>query len=171
MARIRGLLLTIPVLLAACECIPAYQEQFVTGINRQYYADSVAGPTDPAIQFTFETESGLVGRGGGRRNCVGRKMILEIKRKTWVVADSCRITCDKDLPGTKAGGNLIGNPYVEINYIKERPDTTALQSISFLSWWSVPNWRVMPDTATLTFRFKLNNGVQVERQQGIRFMP
>ena len=171
MARIRGLLLTIPVLLAACECIPAYQEQFVTGINRQYYADSVAGITEPGIQFTYETEIGSVYHEGGKKPCTRRKLSLQIRRKTWVLADSCKVTCDKDLPGTKAGGNLIGNPFVDVVYIKDRMDTSALQTVSFQSWWSVPDWRKMPDTATLTFRFRLNNGVQVERRHGIRFMP
>lgn len=164
-------MLTAPILLAACSCPPDYQEQFVSGINNEYFADSVAGITEPGIQFTYNVEHGFHYREGSRRFCLGRKMAFKINRKTWVLADSCKVTCDKDLPGTKAGYNLIGNPYVEVIYNKDRMDTSSLNSITFLSWWSVPNWRVMPDTATLTFRFRLNNGVKVEKLQGIRFMP
>lgn len=166
-----GILTLTMVMLQACECPPRMDEQFVSDLRPVYFADSVAEFTNPLIQFTYEVETGNVPAGANRKPCFRRELSLGIRRKTWVLADSCIITCDRDLPGTPAGKDLSDNRYVEVVKTRDRMDTTALSTISFQSWWTVPDWGQMPDTATLKFRFRLNNGLVFVKERGIRFSP
>jgi hypothetical protein len=74
------------------------------------------------------------------------------------------------LPGTLAGENLEGNPYVEISKIDNHPiNEKQLRVYSFASNWMVPSWQGMPDSAELTFRFKLNNGAELTEKRKVWF--
>jgi hypothetical protein len=48
-------------------------------------------------------------------------------------------------------------------------DKQQLRTYSFQSNWTVPSWNSMPDTAVLTFRFKLNTGEVIIRKNTIVF--
>lgn len=160
----------ILVFATGCICDGPVSTQFVSGINQVYFADSVANPVEPIIQFTYEVENGNESSVVKKTGCIGYRKDLAIRVRSFVLADSTKVTCNKDLPGTPAGTSLEGNPYVEIVKITNDPiDKQQLRTYSFQSNWTVPSWKSMPDTAALTFRFKLNTGEVIIRKNTIVF--
>ncbi|MEY4003278.1 MAG: hypothetical protein RIT07_1320 [Bacteroidota bacterium] len=157
----------VGVTLSGCICDGPTSVRFVSGINQVYFADSVANIVEPVIQFTENSET----KSSKRLGCIGNKKELGISIRTLVLSDSVIVTCNKDLPGTPAGENLEGNPYVEVIKIKNAAnDDKQLRTYSFTSNWTVPTWKSMPDTAILAFRFKLNNGEIINKRNTIVFV-
>ena len=157
--------------LSGCSCDGPTSVRFVSGINQVYFADSVANIVEPVIQFTYEVEENSETKSSKRLGCIGNKKELGISIRTFVLSDSVIVTCNKDLPGTPAGENLEGNPYVEVIKIKNAAnDDKQLRTYSFTSNWTVPTWKSMPDTAILAFRFKLNNGEIINKRNTIVFV-
>jgi hypothetical protein len=160
----------ILVFATGCICDGPVSTQFVSGINQVYFADSVANLVEPIIQFTYEVETGNESKPGKKTGCIGYRKELGISYRSFVLSDSVKVTCNKDLPGTPAGVSLEGNPYIEIVKITNDPiDKQQLRTYSFQSNWTVPSWKSMPDTAALTFRFKLSTGEVVVRKNTIVF--
>ena len=158
------------VFLSGCICDGPASVQFVSGINQVYFADSIANLVEPVIQFTYEVENNREAKSRKKAGCIGRRKELGISIRTFVVSDSVKVTCNKDLPGTPAGENLEGNAYVEVLKIKNAPDEDEqLKTFSFISNWTVPSWKSMPDTAILTFQFKLNTGEVITKHNTIVF--
>jgi hypothetical protein len=158
-------------LLSGCICDGPASIQFVSGINQVYFADSIASINESVIQFTYEVENNSERKSRKKPGCIGQRKDLRISISSIVLSDSVRVTCNKDLPGTPAGENLEGNPYVEIIKIKNAPNNEEqLRTYSFISNWTVASWQSMPDTADLTFRFKLNTGEIITKRNTIVFV-
>ena len=159
------------VFVSGCICDGPVSTQFVSGINQVYFADSVANVVEPIIQFTYDVETGNESISGKKAGCIGYRKELAIHIHSFVLADSVKVTCNKDLPGTPAGASLEGNPYIEIVKITDDPiDEKQLRVYSFQSNWTVPSWKNMPHTAELTFRFKLNNGEYITKRNTVVFV-
>lgn len=158
------------VFLNGCVCDGPVTTQFVSGINQVYFADSVANLVEPIIQFTYEVENGRQSSMVKKTGCIGYRKELRMIYHSFVLSDSVKVTCNKDLPGTPAGVSLEGNPYVDIVKITNDPtDEQQLRTYSFQSNWTVPSWKSMPDTAALTFHFKLSTGEVIIRKNTIVF--
>lgn len=158
-------------LLSGCICDGPASIQFVSGINQVYFADSIASINESVIQFTYEVENNSERKSRKKPGCIGYRKDLRISIRSFVLSDSVRVTCNKDLPGTPAGENLEGNPYVEVVKIKNAPDDDEqLRTYSFISNWTVSTWKSMPDTAILTFRFKLNTGDNITKHNKVVFI-
>lgn len=158
------------VIVTGCVCDGPVSKQIVKRINQVYFADSVAYLVEPIIQFTYEVESDFTSSSAKKTGCIGYRKDLAIQIHSFVLADSVKVTCNKDLPGTQAGASLEGNPYTEIVKITNDPfDENQLRTFSFQSNWTVPSWKSMPDSAQLTFRFKLNTGEVITRKNSIVF--
>jgi hypothetical protein len=158
-------------LLSGCICDGPASIQFVSGINQVYFADSIASINESVIQFTYEVENNSERKSRKKPGCIGQRKDLRISIRSFVLSDSVRVTCNKDLPGTPAGENLEGNPYVEVVKIKNAPDDDEqLRTYSFISNWTVSTWKSMPDTAILTFRFKLNTGDNITKHNKVVFI-
>lgn len=158
-------------LLSGCICDGPASIQFVTGINQVYFADSIANINESVIQFTYEVENNSERNSRKKSGCIGYRKELEFSVRTFVHSDSVKVTCNKDLPGTPAGINLEGNPFVEVIKIKNAPNNEEqLRTYSFISNWTVASWQSMPDTAELTFRFKLNTGEIITKKNKIVFV-
>lgn len=163
-------ILAFGVLVSSCICDGPVSEQFVSGINQAYFADSVANVVDPVIQFTYEVVTGNESKPGKKTGCIGYRKKLGISYRSFVLSDSVKVTCNKDLPGTPAGESLEGNPYIELVKITDDPiDEHQLRTFSFQSNWTVPSWKSMPDSAELTFHFKLNTGATITKKNSIVF--
>lgn len=159
------------ILATGCICDGPVSEQFVSGINQVYFADSVANVVEPIIQFTYEVQTAWESKSTKKTGCMGYTKELAISYRSFVLYDSVKVTCNKDLPGTPAGASLEGNPYIEIVKITNDPiDKHQLRTYSFQSNWTVPSWQSMPDTAVLTFRFKLNTGAVITKKNTIVFL-
>ncbi|MEK0421002.1 MAG: hypothetical protein EBV15_06080 [Bacteroidetes bacterium] len=157
--------------LSGCICDGPTSVQFVSGINQVYFADSIANIVEPVIQFTYEVEYNSETKSSKKPGCIGYRKDLGISIRTFVLTDSVKVTCNKDLPGTPAGENLEGNPYVEVSKIENDPiNEKQLRVYSFASNWTVPSWQSMPDSAELTFHFKLNNGEIITKRNTIVFV-
>ncbi|MFN4914227.1 MAG: hypothetical protein ACK5FT_02805 [Sphingomonadales bacterium] len=162
--------IALGVFASGCICDGPVSTQFVSGINQVYFADSVAYVVEPIIQFTYEVVTGNESKPGKKTGCIGYRKELGISYRSFVLSDSVKVTCNKDLPGTPAGVSLEGNPYIEIVKITNDPiDKQQLRTYSFQSNWTVPSWKSMPDTAVLTFRFKLSTGEVIVRKNTIVF--
>jgi hypothetical protein len=163
--------LAFGVFISGCICDGPVSEQFVSGINQVYFADSVANVVEPIIQFTYEVETAWESKSTKKTGCMGYTKEQAISYRSFVLSDSVKVTCNKDLPGTPAGASLEGNPYIEIVKITHEPiDKQQLRTYSFQSNWTVPSWLSMPDTAELTFRFKLNNGEFITKRNTVVFL-
>jgi hypothetical protein len=159
------------IFLSGCICDSPVSTQFVSGIHQVYFADSVANIAEPVIQFTYEVNNENGAHSSKKAGCFGQRKDLRISISSFVLSDSVRVTCNKDLPGTPAGENLEGNPYVEVVKIKNAPDDDEqLRTYSFISNWTVSTWKSMPDTAILTFRFKLNTGDNITKHNKVVFI-
>jgi hypothetical protein len=143
--------------------------QFVSGINQVYFADSVANVVEPIIQFTYEVETGNESNSGKKTGCMGYRKELGISIRSFVLADSVKVTCNRDLPGTPAGHGLEGNPHVLVVKTTNPAYVNHLRGLSFQSNWTVSSWQSMPDTAVITFHFKLNTGEVITKQNSILF--
>ena len=153
-----------------CICDGPVSMQFVSGINQVYFADSVAYVVDPVIQFTYEVESSSESQKPKNSVCIGSRKEQALRIQSFVLADSVKVTCNKDLPGTPAGKTLEDNPYVEVIKITDQfAEENHLKTYSFQSNWTVPSWKSMPDTAELTFHFKLNTGATTTKKNTIVF--
>ena len=156
--------------VTGCICDGPVGMQFVSGINQAYFADSVAYVVEPIIQFTYEVKTGSESKSSKKTGCMGYRKELAISYRSFVLSDSVKVTCNKDLPGTSAGTSLEGNPYIEIMKITNDPiDKQQLRTYSFQSNWTVPSWKSMPDTAELIFHFKLNTGEVITKKNTIVF--
>lgn len=161
---------SLAVFVNGCVCDGPVSTQYVGGVNQVYFADSVANIVEPVIQFTYEVETNFTSSPAKKTGCIGYRKDLAIHIHSFVLADSVKVTCNKDLPGTPAGASLEGNPYIELVKITDDPiDEHQLRTFSFLSNWTVPSWKSMPDSAELTFRFKLNTGEVITRKHSIVF--
>lgn len=161
---------TFGIFLTGCICDGPTRVDFVSGMKQVYFADSVANIVDPVIQFTYEVEYNGETISDKKLGCIGYRKELGIIMRTFVFTDSVKVTCNKNLPGTLAGENLEGNPYVEISKIDNHPiNEKQLRVYSFASNWMVPSWQGMPDSAELTFRFKLNNGAELTEKRRVWF--
>jgi hypothetical protein len=172
MIRSASIFLGILVLLfTACECPATRRMGYVQDVRRDYFADSIASVADRMIQFTFVVDEGWIDDNRQKNNCLKRDLALSKGLKTWVMADSVKVICTRNLPYSPAGTNLIGNPYVDLVLINDPAYTGKLRTLSFQSNWTVPNWKSsVPDTATLRFLFKLNTGAVITREQHIEFI-
>lgn len=153
-----------------CICDGPVSTQFVSGINQVYFADSVANLVEPIIQFTYEVDNGHQSSMVKKTGCIGYRKRLRMIYHSFVLSDSVKVTCNKDLPGTPAGKTLEDNPYVEVIKITDQfTEEQHLKTYSFQSNWTVPSWKNMPDTAELTFHFKLNTGATITKKNTIVF--
>ena len=161
----------VGVALSGCICDGPTSVVFVSGINQVYFADSIANIVEPVIQFTYEVEYNSETKSSKKPGCIGYRKDLEISLRNFVLTDSVKVTCNKNLPGTPAGENLESNPYVEVIKIKNAPNNDEqLRAYSFISNWTVPSWQSMPDSAELIFRFKLNTGEIITKRNTIVFV-
>ena len=163
-------ILAIGVFISGCICDGPALMLFVSRINQVYFADSVAYVVDPVIQFTYEVESSSESQKPKESVCIGSRKEQALRIQSFVLADSVKVTCNKDLPGTPAGKTLEDNPYVEVIKITDQfAEEQHLKTYSFQSNWTVPSWKSMPDTAELTFHFKLNTGATTNKKNTIVF--
>ncbi len=152
----------------ACKGPQTRELLYVNGI-KQVSGDSIAGNEDKVIQFIFEPDYNSLSRLPKKEYCAKRDLVLGIDVGSWIVADSIKVYCDKNLPKTKAGENLIGNPFVKLKLATEHLGKTALAQINFYSKWNVANRLDLPDSAVFTFVFKLNNGAELTEKRRVWF--
>lgn len=160
----------LSILLTSCECPDRVDSRYADGLTKRPGNDTIASSDNPALDIGLEVSNKTI-KQEPRKNGLPckRNLILGIDMKTWYIADSTRITCDKDLPGIKAGLPISNSLNTFIQLQADPAWKQALEYCRFRAHWNAAEWNSLPDSATLTFTFLTNQSEKLNIRQKVYF--